>query len=83
MARLKTEGKEPVDRDVFMMARMWGEIEYNASLKILVGIGSSLHDDGFIEEIVFSKDWLVTGENWLKETVMFGKKGGQLVSGII
>ena len=83
MASLNTEGKEPVDRDVFMIARMWGEIELNASITILVGMGSILHDDGFIEEMVFSKDWLVTGENWLKETLMFGKKGGQLVSGII
>ena len=27
MACLKPEGKVPVDRDVFMMARTWGEIE--------------------------------------------------------
>ena len=54
MACLKDVGKIAVDREAFIMAKMWGETVVNTSFNSLVGMGSSCEVEDFMERMIFS-----------------------------
>ena len=55
MACLKAEGKLPVDSDEFIISSKCGRTVVRTSFKTVVGIGSNLQVEDFIERMVFCR----------------------------
>ena len=79
MACLKTEGKLPVDNEEFMICNMCGRTVVSTSFRSVVGIGSRLQVEDFIDSMVF---WRVSGETnskLLSVAEIVGRKGREFV----